>query len=391
MKNKISRKKFFLLLLLWRCAAGGTLLYAGGTINTYTVTFNANGGLPAPPDTVAGHGSKISAPVPAPTKAGYTFDGWYTSAAGKSLWDFDEEILKNRTLYARWTPIDLVSLALMGDNGAKLVSRSYPGIDSTTRYEAPCNSALSSLTIACTLPDGATGSIEGNPVAGSALSDHCYSWVVDVSKPGRKIFTIALSSGKRYTVVVDKRYGLVDLVVEHLGNIRVVNNNPAINGGFEFASCEWFYRESGEAWRLVQAGEKLFYSAGPSITDRFGPEDSMRVVLRTVDGSTIASCPDADISGKSVASGSSTSLNKSAYPNPVRGGGKIYLKESVITDGQEHYYSTFRLFTSDGKLITGGSASALIEGLTMPNHPGAYYLILDGKAGKKSMQIVVGH
>jgi hypothetical protein len=43
-----------------------------------------------------------------------------------------------------------------------------------------------------------------------------------------------------------------------------------------------------------------------------------------------------------------------------------------------------------GKLVSSGEAAALTDGLTMPEHAGAYFLILDGKAGRKVIRIAVG-
>ena len=115
----------------------------------------------------------------------------------------------------------------------------------------------------------------------------------------------------------------------------------------------------------------------------------MYIVLYTTTGNRIKTCPAAGISGKTGGSKSENDMDGYAYPNPVRGGDKIYLKESVITDGEQERYATYRLFNSVGMLMLSGSASALIEGLTMPETAGTYFLILDGKAGRRVIQIAV--
>ncbi|GHU61741.1 hypothetical protein AGMMS49983_01990 [Clostridia bacterium] len=49
--------------------------------------------------------SLINAPVPAPTRAEYTFDGWYTTPQTEKAWVFDTDKVKDTTnLYAKWTP-----------------------------------------------------------------------------------------------------------------------------------------------------------------------------------------------------------------------------------------------------------------------------------------------
>ena len=76
----------------------------------YTVDFNAKGGNPTPGSQTVLYGGTATEPATAPTKKGYTFDGWHTSAdAGYTLshvnYNFDTVVTENITLYAKWTPI----------------------------------------------------------------------------------------------------------------------------------------------------------------------------------------------------------------------------------------------------------------------------------------------
>jgi uncharacterized repeat protein (TIGR02543 family) len=80
---------------------GDTTLYAKWTINSYTVTFETNGGGSIPSESVT-HGSTIPQPAD-PTKAGYTFVGWYSDAACATLWNFAASTVTcDTTLYAKW-------------------------------------------------------------------------------------------------------------------------------------------------------------------------------------------------------------------------------------------------------------------------------------------------
>jgi uncharacterized repeat protein (TIGR02543 family) len=80
-----------------------TLLYAKWDMNFHTVTFHADGGLPAPEPQNIAYGSKVPQPV-AMTKTGYTFGGWYEEVAFTNLWDFNTDIVTRDTpLYAKWT------------------------------------------------------------------------------------------------------------------------------------------------------------------------------------------------------------------------------------------------------------------------------------------------
>jgi uncharacterized repeat protein (TIGR02543 family) len=51
------------------------------------------------------YGERAPKPSPDPTKAGYTFGGWYTDTACKSLYDFDTPVKADFTVYAKWEPI----------------------------------------------------------------------------------------------------------------------------------------------------------------------------------------------------------------------------------------------------------------------------------------------
>jgi uncharacterized repeat protein (TIGR02543 family) len=89
-------------------AAGYTDKFGTATVTvtqpapTYTVTFNSNGGSAVSPIQNVAHGSKITAPNP-PTKANYTFDGWYKDNELAYDWNFTTDVVTSDiTLYAEW-------------------------------------------------------------------------------------------------------------------------------------------------------------------------------------------------------------------------------------------------------------------------------------------------
>ena len=93
-----------------------TTLYAKWSVNTYTVTYDGNGGndavtgVPAPKTDVAWDTS-IDTEPPVPTRTGYTFAGWYTDAAtsaGKEFQFGTTKVTDNITLYAKWIANDVV-------------------------------------------------------------------------------------------------------------------------------------------------------------------------------------------------------------------------------------------------------------------------------------------
>ncbi len=75
-------------------------VYAKWIVNTYTITFNSNGGslitaITQDYDTV------VTAPAD-PTRAGYTFAGWHEDEALSSAYTFTTMPAENITLYAKW-------------------------------------------------------------------------------------------------------------------------------------------------------------------------------------------------------------------------------------------------------------------------------------------------
>ena len=70
---------------------------------TYTITLDANGGTCATASINVKHGATMGESMPEATKAGYTFDGWYTKAIGGDQITDETEILYNiGTLYAQY-------------------------------------------------------------------------------------------------------------------------------------------------------------------------------------------------------------------------------------------------------------------------------------------------
>ena len=71
-----------------------------------TVTFNANGGEPAPELQIIKEGKKISPPVNM-SKTGYIFDAWYKDSSFENWWDFSSNTVKgNISLYAKWDAVN---------------------------------------------------------------------------------------------------------------------------------------------------------------------------------------------------------------------------------------------------------------------------------------------
>ena len=102
--------------------AANTTLYAVWSENTYTITYNANGGTGAPAaQNFTPSNNSVTISTTKPTRANYAFVGWSTSntatsanyEAGKTY-----TFTSNTTLYAVWAPIYFLTFNANNGTGA---------------------------------------------------------------------------------------------------------------------------------------------------------------------------------------------------------------------------------------------------------------------------------
>lgn len=79
-------------------------LFANWTANTYTLTYDAQGGSVSPSTKTVTFNSAYDT-LATPTRTGYTFEGWYTSSTGGNVVTSETTVstASNHTIYARWT------------------------------------------------------------------------------------------------------------------------------------------------------------------------------------------------------------------------------------------------------------------------------------------------
>lgn len=94
-------------------------------IETYFVTYDANGGVFADKNTAQVQTVEKDAALMAPDspkRTGYTFSGWATDPLGISKWNFaSDKVTANVTLYAVWTQESAVILSV---DGARIEDKS---------------------------------------------------------------------------------------------------------------------------------------------------------------------------------------------------------------------------------------------------------------------------
>ncbi len=77
-----------------------TVTFKKNSASFYAVTFVVNGGSAVPAQTVSAYGQVIE--PTAPTKDGYTFDGWYVDSALTAKYNFSNIVTGPFSLYAKW-------------------------------------------------------------------------------------------------------------------------------------------------------------------------------------------------------------------------------------------------------------------------------------------------
>ena len=137
---------------------GNVTLIAHWTLNTYTVTFESNGGSAVAAIKNVAHGATISAPT-APTRSGYTFAGWQLNS---SDYEFSTPVTENITLIAKWTEIPSTpSDSDSSDDDRDFTTPSEPTTSTETKPDG-------STTTTESKPDGTvTESNTSKPVTGT--------------------------------------------------------------------------------------------------------------------------------------------------------------------------------------------------------------------------------
>lgn len=115
-------------------------IYAVWTRKTYTVSFNANGGSGAPGSQTKTYGIDLTLSSLQPTRSGYTFEGWATSASGSVAYSPGDIYSSNASLalYAIWSEDapDYYTVSYSANGGT--------GAPSSQTYEAGSSVVLSS-------------------------------------------------------------------------------------------------------------------------------------------------------------------------------------------------------------------------------------------------------
>lgn len=86
--------------------------------SSYTITFDANGGTVTTASKIVTNGNTYG-DLPTPTRSGYSFDGWFTSASGGTQITSSSTVnlTDDQTLYAHWTYVSATYTVTYNANG----------------------------------------------------------------------------------------------------------------------------------------------------------------------------------------------------------------------------------------------------------------------------------
>ena len=131
-------------------ANAGVTLYPFWTIDTYTVSYNANGGTGAPGSQTKTYGVTLTLSSTIPTRTGYTFAGWGTSSTAATVsYAPGGSYTANAgaTLYAVWTIITYqVSYNANGGSGAPSAQTKTYGVALTLSSTKPTRTGYTFLS-----------------------------------------------------------------------------------------------------------------------------------------------------------------------------------------------------------------------------------------------------
>ncbi|MDR1800744.1 MAG: InlB B-repeat-containing protein [Lachnospiraceae bacterium] len=256
-------------------------LYAKWQANTYTVTYNANGGVIGSASTTTKtvtFGQKYVLPAN-PTRSGYSFAGWYTTSAatGGTLVTTSTTMLTayNHTLYARWSKGNIT--VTFDGNGGKIGSA---GTLSKTlavggKYELPANPTRTDYTFAGWFNTNASSG--GTQITASTVitntSNHTIyarwlqNFTVTYNANGGKIGTATSVS---LTVVKTKAY--------------VFPPNPT-RSGYYFGG--WYTTSAASGGTHISASSTVNLTANQTLYARWSTSP-FTVTFNSMGGSTVA-------------------------------------------------------------------------------------------------------
>lgn len=197
-------------------------LYANWTANTYTVSYNANGGTGAPSSQTKTYGVTLTLSSTKPTRTNYNFLGWATSATGAVEYQPGASYAKNGavTLYAIWEiayiPPTITNVSVdrcyssgeIADDGAYLkvsfayqLDAVYSGGMDYIQLGYKLSSAASYTNLSTYTPSAMSGSF--SQIIGSGLVETEYAYDIQIVVKDQKGSSTIVRSVAPLSYIID--------------------------------------------------------------------------------------------------------------------------------------------------------------------------------------------
>ena len=219
-------------------------VYAQLTANTYTITYDENGGSGEPPAQTKTHGTAVALSTTVPTRTGYTFLGWGTSATATAasyqpgdVYSTDAAV----TLYAVWQ-IDTFTVTLPNGTGYSISTTQSTtvehGKDFVFTVKVDRDYSTEAPVVKWTKADGTGGATLTNPTTSpnyvaNADGSKSYTYTIENIQEN-KVVSVSVTKNSVYTVTFQYTIGSETTTyqtqqVEH-GAKATVPNPPSVEG-----------------------------------------------------------------------------------------------------------------------------------------------------------------
>jgi uncharacterized repeat protein (TIGR02543 family) len=203
-------------------------------VNSYIVTFDADGGNPATQTQAVIVGGTLGTNTPTePTKTNYAFGGWYTARnGGGSAFTADTMVTNNRTVYAKW--INVYTVTFDADGGDPATQTRAVIVDGTLGTNMPPEPTKTHYTFGgwYTVVDGESSAFTADTIITSNVTVFA-NWI-----------------GVQYTITFDLQGGDIDGSTEQ--QTRTANggdtlgvNMPANPTKTHYAFGGWYTEING--------------------------------------------------------------------------------------------------------------------------------------------------
>jgi uncharacterized repeat protein (TIGR02543 family) len=318
---------------------GNINLYAKWMINSYTITFNSNGGTYITAIT-QDYASEVSEPEE-PIRENYTFEGWFRNSALTNAYTFTTMPAQNISLYAKWT-ITTYTITYELNNGTNHTNNPTSfNVDSSFDLLEPTKTGHT--FDGWYLDSDFSGNVNSNIVVGTIGNLKLYAkWTINS-------YTISYTI---YDVDYDPLKNIVLNLGESITQVSLYNHSSALTSSGRLFT--WGYNPHAQ----LGDGTTTQRNTPNEITARFNLNEGERIIQVSLGGygnhsSALTSSGRLFTWGENnygqLGDGTTTQRNT---PNEITARFNLNEGEKIIQVSLGGYHSS--ALTSSGRLFTWG-------------------------------------